>query len=268
MQKISLFNILSAFLLLCFSCAEPAKKEGQVIVEKIVTPDSQALELPEPYATKSVKNFSEVIGWADGQTPVAPGDFTVTKFAEDLVNPRWIYVAPNGDVFVAEANKQSKGVSKAKNVLSGKSKSENEQASGNTVLLFRDKDNDGKYETRSVYVNGINMPFGMLVMGNFFYVAGTDGLWKYPYNPAETMITGKGKKIVELPAGGYNNHWTRNIIGNKDGSKIFITVGSGSNVAEHGIGDEFRRANILEIDPDGKGEKVYASGLRNPVGMD
>lgn len=108
----------------------------------------------------------------------------------------------------------------------------------------------------------------MLVVGDAFYAAGTDGLWKYPYNPSETMISAKGKKVVELPSGGYNNHWTRNIIANADGSKIYISVGSGSNAAEHGIANELRRANILAVNPDGSGEKVYASGLRNPVGMD
>lgn len=258
----------AAFSLLAVSCGERSEKSSETTADKIVISDSQNVVLPEPFATKSVKNFSKVIGWDSTSKPTAPAGFTVSKFADGLVNPRWIYVAPNGDIFVSEANKEPKGVDKAKNVISGKAKSENEQPSGNRILLFRDRDKDGRYETHYDYLAGINMPFGMLVLGNSFYAAGTDGLYQFPYDPAATIISAKGKKIVELPAGGYNNHWTRNIIANKDGSKIYITVGSGSNVAEHGIANEFRRANILEINPDGTGERVYASGLRNPVGMD
>jgi len=108
----------------------------------------------------------------------------------------------------------------------------------------------------------------MLILHNSFYVANTDALVQYPYKGGETRITAKGKKILDLPAGGYNNHWTRNIIANEDGSKIYVSVGSGSNVAEHGINNEKRRADILEINPDGSDEIIYASGLRNPVGMD
>ena len=214
--------------------------------------------LPPPFATKSVRNESKVIGWPEGKTPVAPAGFTVTKFAVDLDNPRWIYVADNGDIFVAEA-KKLKGVKK----LGAK-------ISGNTgrITLFRDANKDGVFENRYVFAEELNQPFGMLVLNNKFYVANTDALMQYDYKPGDTKLQGEGKKIVSLPAGGYNNHWTRNIIANKEGDKIYISVGSGSNVAEHGMENEVRRANILEINTDGSGEKIYASGLRNPVGMD
>jgi glucose/arabinose dehydrogenase len=107
----------------------------------------------------------------------------------------------------------------------------------------------------------------MLVLNNTFYVANTNGLWSYPYETGQTVMTATGTKILDLPAGGYNNHWTRNLLASRDGKKIYVSVGSGSNVAEHGIENEKRRANILEINPDGSGERIYASGLRNPVGM-
>lgn len=108
----------------------------------------------------------------------------------------------------------------------------------------------------------------MLIIGNSFYVANTDGVLQFPYQQDATKISGTGKKILNLPAGGYNNHWTRNLIANKDNTKIYISVGSASNNGEHGMEHEVRRANILEINPDGSGERIYASGLRNPVGMD
>jgi glucose/arabinose dehydrogenase len=223
--------------------------------------------LPPPYATKSVKNYSKVIGWPDGKTPTAPSGFKVTKFAEGLHNPRWIYVASNGDILVSEANTESKGVKKIAEKVTGKAESQNIGESANRVSLLRDKDNDGNPELQQVLLFGLNQPFGMLVMANSLYVANTDALLQYPYQPGQAQIKAEGKKIVELPAGGYNNHWTRNIIANSDQTKIYISVGSGSNIAEHGMENEVRRANILEVNPDGTGERIVASGLRNPVGM-
>jgi glucose/arabinose dehydrogenase len=123
-------------------------------------------------------------------------------------------------------------------------------------------------ESRHVFKEKLNQPLGMLILGNSFYVANTDALLRFDYKPGDTKLIGEGQKIVSLPAGGYNNHWTRNIISNKEGTKIYISVGSGTNVAEKGMEVEKRRANILEINPDGSGERIYASGLRNPVGMD
>ncbi len=166
---------------------------------------------------------------------------------DTLKSPRNTYIAPNNDIFIVESGTRS---------------------SPDRITLYRDKDNDGKYETGSVYLEDLNQPYGVLVLNNYFYVANTDGLYRYPYNDKATKLEGKGEKIVELPAGGYNNHWTRNLIANADGSKIYISVGSGSNNAEHGMENEIRRADILEVNPDGKEEMVYASGLRNPVGMD
>lgn len=154
-----------------------------------------------------------------------------------------------------------------KNKISGKSKSQRLGNSANQITLLRDKNKDGIPESRNVYLAGLSQPYGVLIMNNSFYVANTDGVWQYSYNPQDSIMKGQPKKIVELPAGGYNNHWTRNIIANKDNNKIFIAVGSGSNVAEHGMQNEVRRANVLEVNPDGSGEVVYGSGLRNPVGI-
>lgn len=224
--------------------------------------------LPKPYATKSVKNFSTVVGWKNGETPIAPKGFTVSKFADGLENPRWLYVAPNGDIFVAESGTRiPKKKREDEKDEFFKSKAQN-FGSANRITLFRDTNKDGVYETKSSYLAGLSQPFGMLILNGYFYVANTDELLRFPYNEKETVNTGKEEKIIDLPAGGYNNHWTRNIITNPAKTKIYITVGSASNVAEQGIDTEIKRANILEINPDGSGERIYASGLRNPNGMD
>ncbi len=220
-----------------------------------------AVNLPAPYATPSVRNVSKVIGWPKDKVPVAPEGFTVTRFADSLDNPRWIYVAPNGDIFIAMANTISDGFTKT-------ASDKKPRKSSNTILLLRDSDGDGVPEIKTVFLKGLNRPLGMLVLNNKFYVANTNGLWAYPYSSGQTVMADSGTKILELPAGGYNNHWTRNIIASRDGTKIYISVGSGSNVAERGHDNEIRRANILEINPDGSGERIYAAGLRNPVGMD
>jgi glucose/arabinose dehydrogenase len=222
---------------------------------------AETIKLPDPYATPSVRNNSKVIGWPEDKTPLAPRGFTVSRFLNGLDNPRWIYVAPNGDIFIAMANTISDGFTKTAN-------GQRLGKSSNTILIVRDKDGNGVPELQEVFLKGLNRPLGMLVLNNKFYVGNTDGLWMYPYEEGQTVMNAPGTKILDLPAGGYNNHWTRNLIANKDGSKIYVTVGSGSNVAEHGIDNEKRRANILEINPDGSGERIYASGLRNPVGMD
>ncbi|WP_231940289.1 PQQ-dependent sugar dehydrogenase [Filimonas lacunae] len=228
---------------------------------------TDSVELPAPFATKSSNLFSNVTGWPEGITPKAPHGFKVVKFAGELNNPRWIYQASNGDIFVTQASTDANAIKKAAAAISGKGKSQNLGNSANNVLLFRDTTNDGVPDVQEVFLSGLEQPFGMLVLGNFFYVANTNALLRYPYNAQTHKITGKAQKILDLPKGGYNNHWTRNIVANGNGSKIYVSVGSGSNVAEHGMENEIRRANILEINPDGSGERIYASGLRNPVGM-
>jgi glucose/arabinose dehydrogenase len=265
-----------AILALLVACSNEKKADSKAEKEAIadtargaaVTTVSQEVDLPKPFATESVKKFANVIGWPAGKTPTAPSGFTVTKFASDLKNPRWIYQAPNGDIFVTESNTMPNIKEKAAAKLSGKAKSQNLGQSANQVTLFRDANGDGKPETQQVFLSGLNQPLGMVIVGNSFYVANTDGLVQFPYREGQTRISGPGKKILSLPAGGYNNHWTRNVIANADGSKLYISVGSASNVGEHGMAEEARRAAILEVNPDGTGERLYASGLRNPVGID
>ncbi len=250
--------------LLTLSCKEnkTEKTDGNTAVTKTDT-----LKLPAPDEKNSKTKFSNVLGWSKGKAPVAPEGFTVTRFAENIKSPRNMIQAENGDVFVVLSNSERTVSEKIKNDISGKSDAEVDGKSANRIILYRDANKDGIPESSTVFLANLNQPYGMLIINDQFYVANTDGLWVYPYKLGDTKITKPGKKIVSLPAGGYNNHWTRNLIANKDLSKIYISVGSGSNVGENGMDKEVRRANILEVNPDGSGEKIYAAGLRNPVGM-
>lgn len=223
--------------------------------------------LPPPFATKSVSNFSNVIGWKDGARPTAPPGFIVTKFADGFDNPRWTCVTPSGDILVAESNTNYSVLKQVGGTIIGAGRSNNLSKSADRITILRDADKDGMPEQRDTFLSGLNQPFGMLFLGNTFYVANTDALWSYPYEKGSMRITGKGKKIVDLPAGKHNQHWSRNIIANAKGDKIYIAVGSSSNIGEHGLEFEIQRACILEVNPDGTGLRVYASGLRNPVGM-
>ncbi|MDO6439277.1 sorbosone dehydrogenase family protein [Cyclobacterium sp. 1_MG-2023] len=222
---------------------EDFAKQDSVTVETAVG----ELNLPAPYSSTSVTNRSEIVDWPEGKGPKAPEGFTVSRFAEGLDHPRWTYIAPNEDVFVAESNTKN---------------------SADQIRLLRDTDNDGIIDEKHVFLEDLNQNFGMLVLGEYFYVANTDGLYRYPYKEGANKIEGKGEKMLDLSASGYNNHWTRNIIASKDKSKIYVSVGSASNAGEQGMEKEHRRANIIEINPDGSGEIIYADGLRNPVGMD
>lgn len=238
---------------------------GAALAQPSVSPN-----LPPPDTTNPPVNYPVVVGWPTGRMPIAPNGFTVSLYAEQLDHPRWLYVLPNGDVLVAEANTpvsqrdRQEGAAKVAQQLAAKSRG----PSANRITLLRDTNRDGKPEVRSTFLTGLNQPFGMLLVGNTFYVANTDSLMRYPYSPGQTRITAQGTKILDLPAGGYNNHWTRNVIANRDGSKLYVSVGSGTNVDEERVDEkDKRRAAILEVNPDGSEMRVFASGLRNPNGM-
>jgi len=258
--------LLPAVAVLFFSCKETKKTDGSGQTEEAVT-QTDTLKLPPPDEKSAKNKFSNVIGWPKDKAPTAPEGFAVTRFAEGIKSPRNMIQGENGDIFVVLSNSERSTADKIKNDLSGKSDAEVGGKSANRIILYRDANKDGIPETSSVFLANLNQPYGMLIIKDKFYVANTDGLYVYPYKAGDTKITQSGKKIVNLPAGGYNNHWTRNLIANKDQSKIYISVGSGSNVGENGMEYEVRRANILEVNPDGSGEKIYAAGLRNPVGM-
>lgn len=227
--------------------SEEKKKELSNREPDVVETAIGTLELPPPFSSESVTKESKVINWPEGKTPKAPEGFRVTRFADDFKHPRQTYIAPNEDIFVVESDTED---------------------SADRITILRDEDGDGDPDFRDIFLENLNQPYGMLVLDNYFYVANTDGLYRYPYSEGDKKITEEGEKILELPAGGYNNHWTRNLLAGEDGSKIYVSVGSASNVGEFGMEKEERRAAILEINPDGSGEKIFAAGLRNPVGMD
>ena len=196
---------------------------------------------------------------------------TVNAFAAELDHPRWLYVLPNGDVLVAETNappkpEDGKGIKGwiMKRVMK---KAGAGLPSANRITLLRDADGDGVAETRSVFLEGLNSPFGMALVGNDFYVANTDAVVSFPYTEGETRITQPGTKVIDLPAGPINHHWTKNLLASRDGSRLYVTVGSNSNVAENGMDKEVGRAAIWEVDLTSGNHRIYASGLRNPNGM-
>ncbi len=204
--------------------------------------------------------------WQDGQTPKAAASLQVVAFAKGLKHPRWLHVLPNGDVLVAEAATEpaSSWSPRAivENMVQRRSGSIVENA--NRISLLRDKDADGIAEQRFVLLEGLRQPFGMALIGDQLYVANTDSLVRFPYRAGDTHIADKGTKLLDLPVG---HHWTRALLASRDGSKLYVTVGSGSNIAEKGMAIEKGRASILELDINSGRSRIFASGLRNANGM-
>lgn len=229
-------------------------------------------QLPPPNPTLiPTLNIAPAKGWPVNGKPVAAAGMTVNAFAAGLNHPRWLYVLPNGDVLVAETNAPPRPDDKPgltswimKQVMSEAGAG---VPSANRITLLRDADGDGVAETRTVFIDGLNSPFGMALIGNDFYVANTNELLRFPYTKGETRITQSGVKILDLPAGSINHHWTKNILASRDGARLYVTVGSNSNAAENGIEQEVGRAAIWEVDIKSRNHRVYASGLRNPNGL-
>ncbi len=207
-----------------------------------------AKTLPPPDPAGAGTRFAKEVGW-NGAQPKAAQGFAVSLFADKLSSPRGLYGLPNGDVLVSESDGDP-------------------SKSANRITLLRDTDKDGKADERSVLVKNVRQPFGMLLLGDQLYVGASNALMRYPYKEGEKTITAAGTKLLDLPAGLHNNHWTRDVIANADGTKLFISVGSGTNVDEEHVDEKDpRRAAVLEVNPDGTGMRVYASGLRNPVSL-
>ncbi|MBA1277079.1 PQQ-dependent sugar dehydrogenase [Stutzerimonas stutzeri] len=259
------YPVAVTLLLILAGCGDTAT----VPVESGYGPDPV---LPEPNESliPTVK-IAKATGWPDGAKPQAAAGLQVEAFARDLDHPRWLYVLPNGDVLVAESdapakpggNKGLRGwITKKVMALAGSG-----GQSANRITLLRDADGDGTPEKRSVFLEGLNSPFGMALVGDQLYVANTDALVRFPYEEGATRIDSEGEKVVDLPAGPINHHWTKNVIASQDGSRLYVTSGSNSNIAENGIEAEENRAAILEVDPQKKTLRLFASGLRNPNGL-
>ena len=296
------------FLLLCVTTLAispcPAFAQAQVAVPQ--TKQSNAVsnngmsteyakevigDLPKPFATKSSVKRPKVIGWGENQMPTAPDGFTVKPFGESIDNPRWIYQLPNGDILVSQSRGQGKkqkanysqavelkrvdrekaanaGQEVPDDTAEGIDSSLGEGDASNQIMLLRDKDHDGQPEVRKPFFKGLTQPFGMALVDQTLFIAATDGVYAFDYKDGQESLEGPGRKILDLPAGGYNNHWTRNLLPTPDGKHLLISVGSGSNIGEHGMQVEMLRACILKVRTDGTDLETFAGGLRNPVGMD
>ncbi len=229
-------------------------------------------ELPPPQQRLiPTVNIAPAQGWPSGAVPQAAAGLQVAAFASGLDHPRWLLVLPNGDVLVAETNAppkpdDGKGI---KGWVMGMMMKRAGAAvpSANRITLLRDSDGDGVADLRSVLLEGLNSPFGMALVGNDLYVAASDAVLRFPYVSGDTRIAAPGLRVAALPGGPINHHWTKNLIANADGSKLYVTVGSNSNVAERGMEAEVGRAAIWEVDAKSGAHRIFASGLRNPNGL-
>ena len=211
-----------------------------VTVERPTVYSGDPTKLPPPFHTESARRGSKVIPQPENAKLIVPKGFKVNVYAEGgFTYPRWMTLAPNGDVFVADSR-------------------------ANSVIVLRDIDKDGKADQRFVFSNKLAQPFGMAFHKEWFYVANTDSIVRFAYKSGQTEAGGEPEKIVELTAGGYSQHWTRNILFSKDGKQMFVSIGSATNVS---VEADPKRAAISVYDPDGKNHRIYASGLRNPIGL-
>ncbi|MFT4584585.1 MAG: glucose/arabinose dehydrogenase [Gammaproteobacteria bacterium] len=227
--------------------------------------------LPAPNRTLiPTVNIARATAWGPGESPRAATGFKVSLFAAGLEHPRWLYVLPNGDVLVAESNAPAKPVTGLKSWITKKvmARAGAGVKSPDRITLLRDTHGDGIADLRDTFLQGLRSPIGMALIDSTFYVANTNAVVHVPYSRGQTRIDGSPETLVELPAEPINHHWTKNLLASKDGKFLYVSVGSNSNVAENGLTAERGRAAILEIDRDGGASRVFASGLRNPVGLD
>jgi len=256
-------------IVICLFAATACAERSQLTAAQTVGPDPV---LPAPSSTPiPTLHVAPAKGWPAGTKPTSPEGRKVTAFASGLDHPRWVYVLPNGDVLVAETNaperpSEGKGV-KGKVMKMVMKKAGAGVPSANRISLLRDANGDGVADTRSTFLEGLNSPFGIALVGETLYVANTDAVVRFPYKEGEQKITGQGVKVVDLPAGTRNHHWTKNLIASPDGSKLYVTVGSNSNAAENGMEEEEGRAAIWEVDTQTGAHRIFASGLRNPNGL-
>ena len=264
-------SILATLLLACMVGCSGCGESARLAAREGTGPNPT---LPEPVRTAfPTVNIAPAVGWKQGETPTAAAGFAVNAFATGLVHPRWLHVLPNGDVLVAETNGPpgKSGISGIKGKIMGSvmKKAGAGVPSANRISLLRDADGDGVAELKTAFLENLSSPFGMALVGDTLYIANADALVRVPYRTGETEIRSAPVKVADLPGKGdeLNHHWTKSLVASADGSKLYVGVGSNSNVAENGMAAELDRAAVLEIDPATGARRVYASGLRNPVGM-
>jgi glucose/arabinose dehydrogenase len=231
-----------------------------------VTGKTPKITPPREQSFPTIK-VADAVGWPQGAAPTPAAGLAVKAFARGLDHPRWMYRLPNGDVLVAETNSPPREGGGVAGWVMGRlmNKAGAGGASANRITLLRDADGDGVAENRTVLISGLNSPFGMALMGGWLYIGDTDALVRVPYKQGDTRITAKPETVIKLNPGG--NHWARNVIAAPDGKTLFVTVGSSTNIADNGLDAEKFRANILQVYPEAKTFRIYASGLRNPNGL-
>ena len=229
-----------------------------------------APQLAAPDTTHRAARWARVVGWPRGATPTAPPGFSVSLWAAGLFTPRVLHRLPNGDVLAVESGNPGgpRDWAAPAAELAARVQSRIRGPSANRITLLRDTTGDGEPDVRGIFLQGLNQPFGVAQVGGYLYVANTDALLRFPYRAGQLEITAPGERVIELPAGGYNNHWTRNVLASRDGRTLYVTVGSATNVDVEGIdARDPRRAAILAVDPERRELRVFASGLRNPNGL-
>jgi len=262
MKTIATLVLAGALLSACGETARLTVAEG--------TGPQPRLPSPNPTPIPTV-NIAPARGWPVGATPQAADGMRVAAFAAGLDHPRWLLVLPNGDVLVAETNAPARPEDSTglRGFVMGLVMKQAGAAapSANRITLLRDSQGRGVADVRSVLLDGLNAPFGMALIGSDLYVANTDAILRFPYTPGQTRIDAPGVVVATLPAGAIDHHWTKNLMASRDGRKLYVTVGSNSNVAERGMAVEAKRAAIWEVDLATGAHRLYASGLRNPNGM-
>jgi glucose/arabinose dehydrogenase len=228
------------------------------------------LPAPEKGGPIPTLEAAEAVGWPEGAAPVAPAGFTVRRYAENLAHPRWLYVLPNGDVLVAESSTLARRGGGIEGWIANRMQRRAGALGGsaNRITLLRDADGDGDVEARHAFAENLNQPFGMALVGDYFYVGNTDAVVRFRYTPGAVRVTGDPETVLELPHRENNGHWTRSLAVAPDGSKLYVAVGSATNIGDDGMEVEQGRAAIWEFNPDGSEARIYASGLRNPVGLE
>lgn len=252
----------AALLAACSGPAElpPAREYGPT--PQLAEPDSALLPTVKP---------AKAVGWPDGRMPQAAGGLIVTRFAAGLDHPRWLLVLPNGDVLVAESNAPATkgGMSGIKGWIAQRMMryAGSGGTSADRITLLRDADGDGTAELQAPFLEDLRSPFGMALVADTLYVANAASLVAFPYTPGATAIDAAGETITALPGRQRNHHWTKNVIASAGGDRLYVSVGSNSNIGENGMDAEVDRAAILAVDPQSGNYRVFAGGLRNPVGM-
>lgn len=245
---------------------------GETALLNVLDGSGPTPQLPAPVKTTlPTVNIAPAVGWPKDAKPEAAPGTQVKAFASGLDHPRWLYLLPNGDVLVAETNAPPKPED-GKGLRGWVMKKVMKRAgagvpSANRITLLRDADHDGVAEIRTTFIEELNSPFGMALVGKDLYIANTDKLLRFHYEPGAMQIRSEGQSVVELPGGPLNHHWTKNVIASPDGKKLFVTVGSNSNVGENGLDKEQGRAAIWEVDPASGQHRLFATGLRNPNGL-